>query len=229
MKNIAFIFARKGSKGLVNKNIKKINGIPLISHTINLIKKNRLIDDLYISTNDKRVLSIAKKNNVKFIIRPENLCLDKTPEWKAWQHAIKYLNKKNIFFKKFISLPVTSPLRNNSDINNCINALDDKTDFVVTYREASRNPWFNMVSINKNNNLKIINESKKIYRRQDAPQVYDLTTVAYVSTPQNIINKKKIFDGTVKGVKIPLERSIDIDNKYDFKVAELLIQSRNVK
>lgn len=229
MKNVAFIFARKGSKGLPNKNIKKINGIPLICHTINFVKKNKFIDDLYISTNDERVVSIAKKNNVKLIIRPDELCLDNSPEWNSWKHAVKYLNKKNIFFKTFISLPVTSPLRSNSDVNNCIKSLDKDTDFVVTYRDAQRNPWFNMVKIDKNNNLKLVNNNKKIYRRQDAPIVYDLTTVAYVTTSKYILNKKNIFDGKVKGVKIPLERSIDIDNKFDFNVSELLIRSKNVK
>ena len=86
-----------------------------------------------------------------------------------------------------------------------------------------------MVKIDKNNNLKLVNDNKKIYRRQDAPIVYDLTTVAYVTTSKYILNKKNIFDGKVKGVKIPLQRSIDIDNKFDFKVAELLIRSKNVK
>ena len=229
MKNIAFIFARKGSKGLPNKNIKKINGIPLICYTIKLIKKNKLIDDLYISTNDNRIISIAKKNKVKVIERPEKYSLDNTPEWDAWKHAVAYLNKKNIYFDKFISVPVTSPLRINKDISDCIKALDDKTDFIVTYREALRNPWFNMVTLDHKKYLKIINNKNNYHRRQDAPIVYDLTTVAYVTRPENILNKRNIFEGKVRGIKIPIERSIDIDNEFDFKIAELLIKSKDVK
>ena len=125
-----------------------------------------------------------------------------------------------------INLPATSPLREQSDINKCIKSLDNKTDIIVTIKEPSRNPWFNMVKSNNLKYLKLVNEGQNITRRQDAPKVYDLTTVAYVMRPNFILKNKNIFNGRVKGVKIPIERSIDIDTELDFKIANFLIKDK---
>ena len=223
MKIIAFIFARGGSKELKNKNILKFIDKPLIAHSIKLAKSINLIDDVYVSTDDKNIERVSKKYGAKIIKRPKNLATSKSTEWLSWQHAIKNLNDKNVFFDIFVSLPCTSPLRIKSDVVKCIKALNNKNDLVITYQETSRNPWFNMVKSDKNKNLSVVNlAKKKIARRQDAPKIYDMTTVCYVSKPQFILSNNNLFDGKVSGVKIPNQRSIDIDNKLDFEIAKFL-------
>ena len=93
--------------------------------------------------------------------------------------------------------------------------------------EASRNPWFNMVRVNENHCIDLVLKSKnKISRRQDAPQVYDLTTVAYVLNPEFILNNNSIWNGNVKGILVPKERAIDIDNEFDFRIAEMLLEDK---
>ena len=69
---------------------------------------------------------------------------------------------------------------------------------------------------------------KKITRRQDAPEIFDMTTVAYVSRPEFITNSTGIFEGKIKGVEIPAERALDIDTLLDFEIAEFLM-NRNKK
>tara|TARA_B100001057_G_C22759138_1_gene915022 strand:+ start:325 stop:1017 length:693 start_codon:yes stop_codon:yes gene_type:complete len=226
MKTYAFIFARGGSKQIPKKNITLINNKPLIYYSINLAKKIKKIQKVFVSTDNSEIAKISKKYGAEIIKRPANLARDNTPEWLAWQHAIKYLNSKNDFFDLFLSLPPTSPLRSSSDILNCLNAYNEKFDAVVTIREASRNPWFNMVKLNKNKQLKILiqNKNSNYFRRQDTPLIYDLSTVATLTSPKYILKNKHKFVGKIKGVMVPNERSIDIDNQFDLKIAKLLMK-----
>ena len=101
-----------------------------------------------------------------------------------------------------------------------------EADIVVTVTDANRSPYFNMVKIDENNNVGlVIPPEDKISRRQDAPTVYDMTTVAYVAKPDFIINRNSMFEGQVRQVHIPIERALDIDTPLDFKVAECIINA----
>ena len=93
MKNFAFIFARKGSKRVKNKNIKKLNGKPLILYSIEIAKKIKQISKIFVSTNDKNIKKLALTNGCIVIDRPEFLAKDNSPEWLAWQHAISFVKK----------------------------------------------------------------------------------------------------------------------------------------
>jgi N-acylneuraminate cytidylyltransferase len=227
MKTFAFIFARGGSKGLPGKNILNLAGIPLLAHSILLAKKIKSISRVFVSTDDSKIANVAIKYGAEVIIRPTELAGDNSSEWLAWRHAIESLHENNEFFDKFISLPTTSPLRNVNDINKCLNRLDSNTDIVITTTEASRSPFFNMVK-NDNGNVRLLIETEELYlRRQDVPKAFNMTTVAYVSRPDYILKRDGIFQGRVKSVLIPSERAIDIDNKFDFEIAELLMKKRD--
>ncbi len=152
---------------------------------------------------------------------------DESPEWLAWQHAVKWVESRFGKFDIFLSLPCTSPLRIVDDVDNCLDALDNDSEMIITMTEANRSPWFNMVSLNSNKYVNVIlKDSKRIYCRQKAPVVFDMTTVAYVTRPDFIIKNNSIWDGRVRGVLIPKERSIDIDDAFDFSIAEYLMQQR---
>ena len=83
-----------------------------------------------------------------------------------------------------------------------------------------------MVMKDPQNYVTILNDGKSINRRQDTPKSFDITTVAYVSTPKFILNTTSLWDGKVKGVIIPKERALDIDDKFDFFVAKHFIPQR---
>ena len=150
MKKYAFIFARGGSKGLKNKNILNFNGLSLLAHTIQFAKKSLLFDKIFVSTEDKKILSIAKKYGAEIIQRPKYLSKDNSPEILSWKHAINFLKKNNDVFDLFISLPTTSPLRSILDVKKCIKKYNKKIDAVITFAKTSRNPCFNMIKINDN-------------------------------------------------------------------------------
>jgi CMP-N-acetylneuraminic acid synthetase len=234
MKTFAFIFARGGSKGVPGKNIKEICGKPLLAYAIEIAQSVDRIEKIFVSTEDENIATVAKEFGAEIIPRPNNLAQDDSPEWLAWQHAIKWLGNAGQSFDTFVSLPATSPLRNKKDITKCLNSLNEETDLVIGVTEAARSPWFNMVKQDNDGYLKVLmrNENKYI-RRQDTPKIYDMTTIAYVSRPEFIMNKNGGFDGRVKGVEIPPERALDIDTEFDFEIAEFLmrkvIKSRMVK
>jgi CMP-N-acetylneuraminic acid synthetase len=227
MKTYAFIFARGGSKGVPRKNIRKIQGLPLIVHSIKIAKKIEMIDKIYVSTEDSEISAIAYKYGACVIPRPENLAQDNTSEWKAWSHAINWLESKGDFCDIFISLPATSPLRSEEDISKCLASIDNGTDIVVGITESTRSPWFNMVRKDNNDFIDIVMKDKNSYtRRQQGPEIFDLTTVAYVCRPDFIKKSSGIFNGRVKGVNIPPERSLDIDTELDFEIAKFLMNKK---
>jgi CMP-N-acetylneuraminic acid synthetase len=223
MRIFSFIFARGGSKGLPGKNIKLLNGEPLIAYSIKIAHKIDRIERVFVSTEDEEIAKIAIENGAEIIHRPVNLAQDDSPEWEAWKHAIDYLHSQGEEFDIFLSLPTTSPLRSVSDVTACLDLLDNDTDFVVAITESSRSPYFNMVSESTDGYISLMMTSKvKHSRRQDVPLSYDMTTIAYVARPTFILSNNNIFDGNVKAYKAPKERSIDIDTSLDFSIAEML-------
>ena len=216
-----FIFVRAGSKGIPNKNLRKIDGKSLLEITIDTEKKLKP-NKIFIFSDSKKIESLSKKFGVNFIKRPHHLCTDKSPELLSWKHAIKSVNEN---FDIFVSLPVTSPLRKSIDVKRCIKKkIDYKNDLVVCVTKSKKNPYFNMF-IKKKNSFKRIIKSN-FHRRQDAPESFDLTTVTYVSEPSYIIKSNNIFNGVVQGIEIPYRRSVDIDDIYDFKLAKYLMTNQ---
>ena len=99
---------------------------------------------------------------------------------------------------------------------------------IITATDAHRNPYFNMVKINKNGLAEIVNPPQSsLTRRQDVPEVYDMTTVCYVANSKFVLNHNGIFEGRVKMVHVPIERAVDIDSLLDFKVAETFLNIRS--
>ena len=230
MPTYACIFARSGSKGMVNKNIQQFSGKPLISWTIELALKVKQINEVFVSTDSEEIAEIARMAGATIpFIRPSELATDTSPEWHSWQHFIKYLTDKDGKLPEvFLSLPATSPLRSTIDVENCLNEFKKgRADFVVGITPSERNPYFNMVKKGEDNQVNlVIQQGEKYSRRQDTPEIFDLTTVCYVGKPSIILTKNSIFEGKVAGVEIPRERAIDIDTELDFQIAEFLFKSK---
>ncbi len=226
---VAFIFARGGSKGVPGKNIRPLDGKPLIAHSIDAGRRSKWIKRIIVSTDDYKIAEIASRYGAEIpFMRPMELSQDNSPEWAAWQHALKQLSNENLKpIDVFISLPATSPLRSVKDVDKCISMLVNNpgTDLVITVKKASRHPSFNMVVIDETGYAHIALPSKKVINcRQLAPTIYDMTTVAYAAKPEFILNSKSLFDGNVKAVVVPEERAVDIDTELDFQFAEFLIK-----
>ena len=230
MENIAFIFARTNSKRLPKKNIKNFAGKPLIAWSIQQALMIKKINRVVVSTDCEQIAKVALDYGAEVpFVRPSVLATDKSPEWLSWQHALRMILKdKNSLPKMMISLPATSPLRNKVDIENCINVYEKKNaDIVISVTESIRNPYFNMVKVKDDGLIEeLIKQKKKIYRTQDAPKIFDITTVAYVANPNYVLNEKSMFNGKMYYNEVPRERSIDIDTLFDFEIAEYLMKKK---
>ena len=229
MKNIIFIFARSGSKGIKNKNIRLFCGKPLLYWTIKQAKKIKNFDEIILSTDSKKIANIGKHYGAKvYFLRPSTLASDKSPEWLSWKHAVKYLlNIKKYKINKILVLPVTSPCRTIDDIMGCINLFDTgKYDSTMAISRTSLHPSFNMIKKKeKSNKINLLaNTSKKKFQRQQFPNTYKLTTVSIVTKPEIILKKEGIFSGSVGGYEIPEDRAIDIDTINDFNYCEYLFK-----
>jgi CMP-N-acetylneuraminic acid synthetase len=230
LKVYGFIFARGGSKGLPKKNIKLLNGKPLIHYAIESAISCPEISRIFVSTDDCEIATAAKDYDVEIINRPSELASDASAEWLSWAHAVEYVRQKYHEFDVFVSVPTTSPLRGSCDISSSIDKLlVSDADTCIAVTDSSRSPYFNMVSMSGDYVNLLCNQIGGVIRRQDAPPVYDITTVVYTTYPSFILENNGVFSGKVTAIKVPRNRAVDIDDIFDFKFAELMMKESGVE
>lgn len=232
MKVVALICARGGSKGLPGKNIRPLAGKPLIAWAINQARAVNRISRVIVSTDSEEIAAVARQAGAEVpFLRPADLAQDKSPEWLVWRHALNYLkDTEGSYPDALIVVPATAPLRAVEDLERCLDEFEKgEADMVITVTESNRSPYFNMVKALPDGGVGlVIPPEGSITRRQDAPVVYDMTTVAYVARPEFVMARNGTFEGRVRAVHIPVERALDIDTPLDFKIAECLIDSQFV-
>ena len=227
MISYAFIFARGGSKGLPGKNIKPLLGKPLIQYSVEVALQTSGIDKVFVSTDDNDIAKVSRSIGAIVIDRPVELAQDDSPEWQAWKHAVSWVKERYGGFEEFISLPATSPLRSVKDVESAILRKSNiGADICIAITPASRSPYFNMVKKSSNSLIELVNKpTNSISRRQDAPEVFDITTVVYVANVEFIMKNNNLFDGIVTSIEVPKHRAVDIDDMYDFNFAESILSN----
>ncbi len=230
MKNLCVICARKNSKGLKNKNFKKLNGKPLIFHTISLAVKSKIFNKITVSSDSQKILNFAKRNGANVtLLRPKSLSRDDTPKINAIKHAFKETEKTtNIKFDFITDLDVSSPLRNMQDLKNSFNLFKNKKKYgnLITICDSRKNPFYNMVKLKNNVVSKIFKSNININSRQNAPRSYDMNASIYIWKRKSLLNDKRIVNDKTLAYKMPLTRSIDIDTKEDWKIVECLWKNK---
>ena len=225
------ICARKGSKGIKNKNLIKINKKSLINITLSQalnISKNFfvVVSSDYKSLNQK----LPKLNNLYFLKRDKKLAKDNIGKLDV---IIDASEKAEIYFKKkfdyVMDLDVTSPLRSIKDLKNCLKYIKkNKFQNLITVIPASKNPYFNMVEIkNKNLSLVKMNKNKNFLTRQSSPKVYEMNASIYLWKKESLLNKDLITKKT--NYYVMPEYSIDIDSEYDLLFIKSVINKINFK
>jgi|TARA_Y100000310_G_scaffold329581_1_gene399730 CMP-N,N'-diacetyllegionaminic acid synthase len=231
------ICARGGSQGIKNKNLKIINGKPLIYFTINQAIKSKIFDHIIVSTDSKKILKSAKAYGAdSWFIRPKKLSSNSSPKIPAIRHALikaeKFYNKK---FEFIIDLDVTSPLRKVEDITKAYKVfIKKKGDVLITATRSKKNPYFNMIEMVKKKIRKVKNTNKIYFRRQDAPKTYDMNASIYIWNRKTLMNSNSLVHSLKKGDKkkilmheMPETRSIDIDSEFDFKLVKFLLKKNS--
>lgn len=226
-KILCVIPARGGSKGLPGKNIKLLCGKPLIAYSIEHARRSKYIDRTIVSTDTREIAAIARRQGAEVpFLRPKKLARDKSSTVDALLHAADWMEKKEEFnFDIIVLLHVTTPLRSTEDVDKSIELLFKGTvDNVFSVTEAHRNPYFNMVEVKKNGKVALVKNGLYV-TRQSAPRVYDMNSSIYVWWKDVLKNKKSVFPGKTRVYLMPKERSVDIDDHVDFKIAEMLLKN----
>lgn len=226
---VGIICARGGSKGVVRKNLRLLGGKPLLGWSIEVARLCPSLDRIIVSTEDEEIAAVARSFGAEVpFTRPTELARDDSPELEVWRHAIRTLTESDGHMPdQLVNIPTTSPLRAPEDVEACISELrTNDADLCLTVRAAQRNPYFNMVTIEDGWARIAIRPAGVTVRRQDAPKVYEITTVAYAADASYVLSTTRLLDGQVRAVIVPEERSVDIDSELDLQFAEFLLGHR---
>jgi len=232
-KILCTICARGGSKGVKNKNIKPINGKPLIAYTIEQAKISGLFDHIVISTDSEDIATIAKEYGAEiFFKRSPEMASDTAGKLDvirdAFERSESYYNET---FDYLIDLDATAPLRSVEDITQSFKQfLDSNNDNLITAMPSRRSPYFNLVEVDNKGKVylsKTLDDA--IVRRQDVPKSYDMNASIYIWKRDIILNEKSLFLEHTGLYVMPEERSIDIDTEFDYRFVEFLMKESDVK
>lgn len=231
MRVLCTICARGGSKGVKNKNIKLINGKPLIAYTIEQATESGLFEHIVISTDSNDIAEVAKQYGAEvFFKRDAVMASDTAGKLDVIRDA--FIRSEQYYEQTFdylIDLDATAPLRLIEDIKASFKQfLDNDNDNLITGMPSRRSPYFNLVEVDKNGTVDLSKKlNKGVVRRQDAPLSYDMNASIYIWKRETILNENSLFLNRTGLYVMPEERSIDIDNELDYKFVEFVMKENN--
>jgi len=232
-KILCTICARGGSKGVKNKNIKLINGKPLIAYTIEQAKKSGLFEHIVISTDSDEIAKISQEYGAEVFFK-RNLKMSSDTAGKlevikdAFVRSEAYYNEK---FDCLIDLDATAPLRDVEDIINSFKQFQkDNNDNLITAMLSRRSPYFNLVEVDNNGKVTLSKTLEtSVVRRQDAPKSYDMNASIYIWKRDTILNENSLFLENTGLYIMPEDRSIDIDTELDYKFVEFIMKENDAE
>lgn len=222
---IAIIPARGGSKGLPNKNIKLMNGKPLIAYSILSALNSPSIDQVIVSTNDPEIADIAKSYGASVpFLRPAELSTDDSLAVDAYIYTVNQINNnRNVYDKisEVVILLPTAPLRISSDIDNAIELFRKKNaDSVVSWAELNHPvEWCKKISASG----KFLDPINDLKNRQEYSPSYFPVGVVYVFKFEILLSKRYYTENSYAYI-VPKSRAVEIDTIEDFLYAETLMK-----
>lgn len=227
MKRIAIIPARSGSKGLVDKNIKLLNGKPLIAYTIECAIESKAFDKVFVSTDSQHYADIAIQYGADAsFLRSDKNSGDTAGSWDVVREVIDQFRLLGEEFDEIMLLQATSPLRVSEDINNAIELFYEKNaNAVVSLTECEHSP----VCCNTlHNDMCMDNFDREEYKdlpRQMLPTYYRYNGAIYLLKASELQKKGHMFENRCYAYIMPQLRSVDIDSSLDFFVAEAIMKA----
>ena len=228
MKNIAIIPARSGSKGLKDKNIKLLNGKPLLAYSIEASIKSKCFDTVMVSTDSKKYADIAKKYGAEVpFLRSKKNSSDKSSSWDVVKEVLNAYKENGKEFDNFMLLQPTSPLRTQKDIKNAFKLQkENNANSIVSVCEEEHSPE---ESIKLKNNLylsPIIKNRNNNRRRQDMDKYYRMNGSIYLCKTSYFNKYGEIYNKGCYAYKMNNINSVDIDTELDFVLAEYLLKKQ---
>lgn len=227
MNNIAIIPARSGSKGLTDKNIKLLNGKPLLVYSIEAALKSGEFLKVHVSTDSELYADIAREYGADIpFLRPEELATDEAGTWDVVRYVIKEYEKIGQNFDTIALLQPTSPLRKAEDIKAAYRIYEEKgANSVMSLCEMEHTPlWSNVLP--QNHSMKNFILPQNDIRRQDLPVYYRQNGAIYIESVDLILNNGDLYGDNSYAYVMEQERSIDIDTMTDFEYVEFLLQKK---
>jgi N-acylneuraminate cytidylyltransferase/CMP-N,N'-diacetyllegionaminic acid synthase len=222
---LAIIPARSGSKGLPNKNIKQLYNKPLMAYTIEAVIKAKLFDEIIVSTDSTAYAqtAISYGASVPFL-RPPNLATDDAGTYDVIIHVVEELRCLGKTYDYLMLLQPTSPLRNEKHILESIAVLFDyEAHSVVSICEVEHQDYLK-VTVDDKGRLSYGASDNKQIRRQDTDREFRLNGAIYLSQVSSFLCGKSFYQEKTYPYIMNTVESIDIDDEYQFKLVEYLMQ-----
>ena len=224
MSIIALIPARGGSKGIPRKNIKLFCGKPLIYWSIKVALENKFIDRVIVSTEDKEIAQIAREYSAEVpFLRSKDLANDNSLTIDVVLNVLDNLDD----VKDILLLQPTSPLRRNEDLSSIFQFREKCcSDSAVSVCQSEKNLALYQ-EIDSKSRIKPYLKDEKILPRQLSKVKYLINGSMYLSSKDSIIKNKSLITSNTVGYIMPEILSIDIDNQFDWEIAEFFM-SKNI-
>tara|TARA_B100000029_G_scaffold501771_1_gene575872 strand:- start:236 stop:934 length:699 start_codon:yes stop_codon:yes gene_type:complete len=224
MKVVAIIPARSGSKGIHLKNIKKLNGKPLIQYTIDAAKKCKMINRIVVSTDSKKIANISKKLGVEVpFLRPKKISGDVSSMEEVVTHTINFLKSEPYNPDIIIILQPTSPFRSYKEVDKVIRIFSkSRATSLVEVKKTENHPY---KSFKKKNRflLPLKTNFQKFHARQTLPDIFYPTGSVYILWTKTLEKFNSIYGNKILSYE-QKDDVIDIDTQFDFFVAEMMIK-----
>lgn len=229
-KILCIIPARGGSKGIPYKNIKHLCGKPLILYSLDVARQIFEDEDICVTTEDQKIIDVVETCGIQApFVRPQCLSTDEATTQDVLIHALDFYQQKDVYYDIVLLLQPTSPFRLKRHIEEAINLYSDSCDMVVSVRDASANPYYNLFEEDEFGYLHISKGKGSYTRRQDAPKVWEYNGSIYTINSKSL--KTSRMSDFSRIIKYPMENiySIDIDMSLDWIIAEELIKNKVIE
>lgn len=223
---LIIIPARGGSKGIPRKNIKPLNGKPLIYYAIDTARAITADENICVSTDDEEIKSVVEAYGLEVpFLRPDELSTDTAGTYEVLLHALDYYQKQGRQYKTVLLLQTTSPFRTIEQVKEALALYDQSdADMVVSVKECPANPYYNVFEEDGNGYLHVCKGDGNIFRRQDAPKVYEYNGAIYIMSARTL--KRTHMHKMPHRVKYVMDAksSFDLDTMGDWQMAEMMLK-----
>lgn len=229
MRNIAVIPARSGSKGLKDKNIKELNGKPLLAYSIEAAQQSGIFDRIHVSTDSEIYAGIARTYGADVpFLRSTEMSSDTSSTWDAVRFVLKEYEKRGETFDTITVLQPTSPLRTVEDITGAYRFFKEKqASMISSVCEMDHSPlWSN--TLPEDLSMKDFEDEKLAFLpRQSLPVYYRENGAIYIVKAEQLFRDINIYKDRCYAYIMDKSHSIDIDGELDFAIAKTIMEMEN--
>lgn len=227
MKFLVVIPARGGSKGIPMKNIYPLNGKPLLTYSLEMMRQVEFDGDVAVSTDSEQIKEVALQTpGIEVVDRPQDISGDKASTESALLHALEVMEKrKGYTYDAVVTLQATSPLRMAETVKACFNKYEEdrgQYDALLTLTETRTDYW---IKEGQDHYRRLYPEAPR--RRQDREPIYIENSAVYITDRQSLQESGSVLGHHVNGYVIPEKEGVDINEPIDIILAEELLKERD--